>query len=404
MESVADREQRIARLAESRALRGAGVESRALSAETVPDVFFPTTSAGPVITPRNALTVPAAWACVRALVDACSSLPMHVYRRGDAGRTRADGTLAAKLLNAPAPAVTQPAFLGHLMTCLQLHGEAFVGKFRDAEGRVAQLGMFDPSLVEVDVVGGTPFYTVTTGEPESRTVVLTTADVLHVRGALTLDGVRGASPVKVAREALGYAAALGEHGSRTFSNGAAPRGVLYVEDAGPQAEEMLANLAEGFEARHRGASNAGRIAYLTGAVKFQPVQMTNADTQWLEACRFSDGQVAQIFRVPPWVIGAPTGDSLTYATVAEQLRAFVMFSLRPWLVAIEAALGADAELFPGGLYPLFELDALLRADPQTRATVYTAALDPVTGWMSRAEVRELEDLPAEEAMTVAVAA
>jgi phage portal protein BeeE len=43
----------------------------------------------------------------------------------------------------------------------------------------------------------------------------------------------------------------------------------------------------------------------------------------------------------------------------------------------------------------FEVDGLLRADASTRAEVYAKALDPVTGWMSRDEVRRLEDLEPE---------
>jgi phage portal protein BeeE len=38
---------------------------------------------------------------------------------------------------------------------------------------------------------------------------------------------------------------------------------------------------------------------------------------------------------------------------------------------------------------------VLRADAKTRAEVYSAALDPVSGWMSRDEVRRLEDLEPE---------
>jgi HK97 family phage portal protein len=397
VETTAQREERIARLAESRALRDRG-ESRSVTRETVPEIFLPPTTAGPIITTNNVMSLPAAWACVRALVDAVSSLPLHVYRESSSGRARAGSdTLAVKLLTAPAPAVTQPAFLGHLMTSMALHGEAFVGKFRDVDGRVAQLGMFNPQHVEIDVVGGFPMYTVSLSDPEPRTVVLTTADVVHVRGPLTLDGVRGASPVKVARESFGYAAALGEHGRAVFANGAKLGGVMSVADAGPQADDMLKNLQTGFEARHRGSQNAGRIAFVTGEVKWQQVTMSLEDAQWLESCRFSDAQVAQIFRVPPWVIGAPTGgDALTYTTVAEQLRAFVMFSLRPTLVSIEQAIGGDRELFPGGLYPQFEIDALLRADPKSRAEVYTAALNSETGWMTRAEVRALEDLAEED--------
>ena len=69
-------------------------------------------------------------------------------------------------------------------------------------------------------------------------------------------------------------------------------------------------------------------------------------------------------------------------------------SLRPWLVRIERAISNDADLCPGSTYVLFDLDGLLRADAKTRAETYEKAL---AGWMTRAEVRELEDLPPEEA-------
>ena len=46
-------------------------------------------------------------------------------------------------------------------------------------------------------------------------------------------------------------------------------------------------------------------------------------------------------------------------------------------------------------YVKFEVDGLLRADAATRAQVYSAALDPLTGWMTRDEVGRLEDLEPE---------
>ena len=108
-------------------------------------------------------------------------------------------------------------------------------------------------------------------------------------------------------------------------------------------------------------------------------------------------EVARIFRVPPWMIGADPGESLTYSNVESQSLSFVTYSLRPWLVAIEQAISADADLCPGSLYVEFLLDALLRADSAARASFYTAALDPLTGWMTRQEVRERENLEPEPA-------
>jgi len=66
-------------------------------------------------------------------------------------------------------------------------------------------------------------------------------------------------------------------------------------------------------------------------------------------------------------------------------------------VRIERAISNDPDLCPGGTYVQFDLDGLLRADAKTGADTYTQALAPDTGWMNRAEVRELEDLPPEGA-------
>ena len=62
---------------------------------------------------------------------------------------------------------------------------------------------------------------------------------------------------------------------------------------------------------------------------------------------------------------------------------------------IERAFSNDSDLCPGGTYLQFDLDGLLRADAAQRAAIYTQALNADTGWMTRAEVRELEDLPPE---------
>jgi phage portal protein BeeE len=47
------------------------------------------------------------------------------------------------------------------------------------------------------------------------------------------------------------------------------------------------------------------------------------------------------------------------------------------------------------------VDGFLRADAATRSEIYTRALNADTGWMTRAEVRELEDLSPEEDVAAA---
>ena len=91
LETLDERIARITELEQRRA--GRHVESRALTRESLPSVMVQGTSAGPLIThSQRARSAPPRGACVRALVDAASSLPLHVYRRTEAGRVRADET------------------------------------------------------------------------------------------------------------------------------------------------------------------------------------------------------------------------------------------------------------------------------------------------------------------------
>src|SRR5215217_3777976 len=117
-------------------------ENRALPTPNVGSPAFPTltTSAPLNVTTANALRVSDAYACVRVLADSVSSLPLHAYRRTTAGRERAgDGSRAVQLLSRPAPGSTGVDLISHIMVHLQIYGEAFVGKYRGADGEIAQL-------------------------------------------------------------------------------------------------------------------------------------------------------------------------------------------------------------------------------------------------------------------------
>ncbi len=279
------------------------------------------------------------------------------------------------------------------MAHLQLYGNAFIGKFRDAEGRVEQLALLHPDRVTVELRDGRLVYTVNDGF--GRQSEHGVEDIVHVRG-LSTDGLVGVSPVRACRVAMDLSASLAAHANRFFQNGARPTGILRVPRF-PTAEAEDAFGAE-FSSNELGLRNAHKIAVVTGDDPLDFTQFTGAldDLQFVEQRHLSTAEIARIFRVPPWMLGAGSGDSMTYSNTESQALAFVTHSLRPWLVLIEQAISEDADLCPGALYCEFLLDALLRADSKTRSEVYTAALDPITGWMTRDEIRRAENLPPEE--------
>lgn len=343
------------------------------------------------VSPTNALSIADAYACVRALADAAASLPLVVYRRTEAGRIRQDGR-TAELIARPAPATTTSNLIGQMVAHLNLWGNAYLALYR-AEDRIEQLGLIHPARVVPEVKAGEPRYTVT--DERGRRSEHGTEDIIHIRG-LSLDGLVGVSPVKQARLALGLSRDLTEHASKFFRNDARPSGILRVPRSNADSLQVLSGR---WRAEHQGIENAHRIAILAAGpgetVDFTTLGMPLDDAQFLEQRQLSATEVARVFRVPPWIVGAADGGSLTYANVEQQSLHFATYALRPWLVAIEQALSAHRELFPGGLYCEFLLDALLRADSATRAGVYEKALDPERGWMSRGEVRRLENLEPE---------
>jgi HK97 family phage portal protein len=364
-------------------------EERALPAQTT----WPASQVvayAPQLAPQRALQVADVFACVRVLADSAASLPLIPYRRLEDGRTRVNGGRLPALLNQPAPAVTQANLTGTMVAHLALYGNAFLGKFRDRAGRIEQLAMLHPDRVAVELRAGRPRYTVTGTMGEQATASVD--DLIHIR-ALSTDGLLGLSPIKQCRMAVSLADGLGVFAEAFTRNGARPSGLLKVP-AGTKRDsiEMLSMEAD---AKHGGAANAHRIAIVTGDLDWTPMTGPLDDLQFVEQRKLSTAEICRVFRVPPWMVGASSGDSMTYSNTEQQALSFVTHSLRPWLVLIEQAISQDADLCPGNLYVEFLLDALLRADSMTRAQIYEKALDPITGWLNRDEVRRLENLDPE---------
>ena len=364
------------------------VEDRTLTVGNVPATMLPYTPGGTTVTPNTALQVADVWACIRALSDAAASIPLIPYRRTQDGRQRADGALA-DLLRSPAPATTQSALLGQVMAHLQLYGNSYLGKYKDADGKVEQLGLLHPERVTVELRAGQPVYAVLDGRGGRSEHGV--EDVLHVRAPLSVDGLTGLSPIRQCRVALGLAGNLAEHANEFFAAGGRPDGILKTGGGNQDALKALRETWHQTRQRNKGRG----IAVVSGDVEFTAITGPLDDLQFVEQRSLSTQEVCRIFRVPPFMLGASSGDSMTYSNTESQALAFVTFSLRPWLVTIEQAITADSDLCRGSLYVEFLLDALLRADSKTRADVYVLALDPERGWMTRAEIRRLENLEPE---------
>jgi HK97 family phage portal protein len=273
------------------------------------------------------------------------------------------------------------------MAHLAVYGSGYLAKYREA-GELTQLGLLHPDCIRPELEGGRLRFRYTPGTAPSR--MLTTADVVMVRG-LSVDGLNGLSAVSQAARVIGLSDELVRHALAFFERGTErPAGVLQVspdmsEDGKSRLREALRN-----EGRPHG------VMIIDSDAAFHELASRLDDAQFVEQRRLATQEVCRVFRIPSHMLNAGSGgDSLTYSTTEQLSLDFVKYSLMPWLRRIELAVSNDPDLCFEKTFVRFEVDGLLRSDAKTRAEVYHLALDPLQGWMTREEIRRLEDLPPE---------
>lgn len=150
---------------------------------------------------------------------------------------------------------------------------------------------------------------------------------MHIPG-LGFDGIMGYSPIAMEKNAVGLSIAAEEYGSKFFSNGARPSGIL----THPNTVKNPAALRESWNQAYGGSNNAGRVAVLEENMHFEPITVPNNEAQFLETRKFQVEEICRIYRVPPHMVG--NLERATFSNIEHQSISFAVHTIRPWLVRI----------------------------------------------------------------------
>ena len=325
----------------------------------------------------RAMRLSAVWACVRLLADTISTFPLDVYRRAPGGT--AEQVATPPLFATPAAGVALHEWLYQVVVSLLLRGNAYgiVTARAGAAMRPVQIEIVNPDLVTVTVApDGTISYRYR-GQPIDR------ADVWHVRAFAFPGSPVGLSPVAYAAASIGVGLAATRYAGQFFEDGAHPTGLLTSESV--LTAEHATTAKERFMAATRGKREP---VVLGNGMQYKPLQIAPEDAQLLDVQRFTVSEVARIYGVPPEMIGGEAGNSLTYANVEGRALDYLRYSVNPWVVRLETALG---QLVPRNQYVKLNPGALLRSTTAERYEAHRIALD--AGFLTIDEVRALEDLP-----------
>lgn len=376
-------------------LQPVAIEERSVSAPTDIDfsIFGMVPSAsGVVVTPHNAMASPAVSAGVKAIAEAVSILPLHLYeRRTDGSRERLSDHPASRLLNNAANPWTGGAQFRELLTADAVAwGNGYAQIIRDREGKPRELHRLHPPTVALEINGltGEPSYKVTPSGGASRTLPF--ADVLHLRAPSTLqtDAVKGRSPLVEAKDAIGLLILLQSHAAKLFANGGRPSGVLSVRER--LTKEVVDRMKASWQAATSGG-NAGGTAVLEEGAEWKAITFSSVDAQFLEIWSLAIVEVARVLRVPPVLLMDYSRQ--TWANAETGGQQFLTYTLAPWLSRWEAEVSLKL-IDEGDREKVFcehLTDALLRADFATRATAYGQYRS--MGAMTANEVRAGLNLP-----------
>jgi len=199
----------------------------------------------------------------------------------------------------------------------------------------------------------------------------------------------GVSPIQVARGALSLALTHAQAASDISRNAMRPAGLMsFTQNLDATQIQVLRDRVNEFAA---GKENAGKIMISAGGAKFEPMAFSPEDSQFLEARKLSNEDIARIFGLPPTCVGIT--DKATYSNTEQESRSLVQNSIGPLAGRIEAAMHRCllTEVGRRTLYIEHELDGLLRGDVKSRFESYRLARE--IGVYSANDIRRKENEP-----------
>jgi len=372
--------------AAARAFRG--VETKSYFEELLSLLSFGREAkAGVTVNTDTALHVAAVLACTRVLAEGISQLPLKLYQGLDNG-----GRMAAKqhplyklLWRRPNDWQTSFEFRETLMYHAVLTGNGYAYISRDGEGVPLELLPLVPTRVtpKQDQKANVTYEV---RDAYGQVITLQREDMFHLRGP-SWDSVHGMEVIQLAREAVGLAIATEESQAHLHKNGVSSSGVFSVD--GKLDKPARDTIRERIKEMNAGLSNVGRVLILDQKGTYHPLAMTGVDAQHLETRKHQIEEICRALRVFPQMIGLSDKTS-TYASAEQFFLAHVVHSLLPWGTRWEQAIARDLiDDDNSDLFAAFSFQGFLRGDAKTRAEYYASAI--VNGWLTRNEVRLLED-------------
>lgn len=334
------------------------------------------TAGAAVVTNDSALRHSAVWACLRLRANLVSTMPIDVYRK--VGGVQVEVPKPPVLITPGGERVGIQEWMYSSQFDLDRAGNNFgLITAKDGLGFPARIELQPLSEVTVKMRKGVLSYRICGVDYDP-------SEVWHEKQYTVAGLPVGLSPVAFAAWSIGEFLSIQQFALEWFGNGAVPSAHL-KNTAKTITPKQAAEVKQTFK-----AAVQGRDLFVTGLDwDYEMIQAEQAGADWIEAKRFSMGDIARFFDCPGDLIDAAvSGSSITYANMTQRNLQFLIMSLGPAVTRRENAL---SNLTSRPRYVKLNRNSLLAMDPQAQASLIKTRIDSRT--LAPSEARAIYDQP-----------
>lgn len=334
-------------------------------------------------------------ACISILSQEMARIPIEHYRmKEDGTRELVTNKAPIRIFRKPNLFQSKSDFILYMMRALLTDGNAYAVAFRNERNEIAELLPVSPRNMWPYIVEGNIFYGFSDGVVQDIKMLENVTwfpqrDVLHLRMFCPRHPLIGESPITAAYYPALTGMEINKHNANFFHNMSRPSGVL--RHPGTLNQQAMDRIKDKFmEITQRG--HTGEPIVLQENMEWKPLTMTAVDAELVNSFRLTERQVAQVYRIPPFLLGDL--EKATFQNVESLSRFFVSSSLGFYIDHWEEAFKLFFDLPPNETI-LFDIEtALLRGDLKERMEAYAKGVQ--NGVLAPNEARKRENLPPRE--------
>lgn len=321
---------------------------------------------------------------IRAIAENVTRPAFRVWN----GKDVLTGTKIEKLVKNPNYNMDYTAFIRSMAVSYLIDGNIFIQVVTVAG--IPSLFVLPPDHVVVERKGNQVSYYFRPNLNAMDKQALDPSTIYHVKDT-TFDpfSVRGMSRL----QHLIYSIVLSFDSDRfnyaLFKNGGTPSGIITYDGS---KEEAIADIKANFESNYQGVRNAGKTLVTTKGTTYTPTGMSIKDSSFDTLKNLSMKEILALYRVPPILLGDPTGTN--YASSKTERKLFIEVTVNPLLDTIANVLTTlSNDLYKQPLEVYFDYSVLPEMQDDLNAKIQSAGLAVTYLGISPADAITAFDLP-----------